>query len=185
MPEIPVPDEVIEARSKAEIQRAATFKKLGTTEKFVHTTKKLFLNWYKLIQTVHSLKFPFENSLEPPIPQIVTPPFAKQKNHKNAHRPIMKLGDEFPKYTYSCHWDYVDDFFNIKNTICCDSTLYKKSAGNACCGNEIYSKRKQFCCWNPNFPKIGELSLNVGLFDQKSRVSWITKKDTKVSWKLF
>ena len=68
----------------------------------------------------------------------------------------MKLGDEFPKYTYSCHWDYVDDFFNIKNTICCDSTLYKKSAGSACCGNEIYSKRKQFCCWNPDFPKIGD-----------------------------
>ena len=44
MPEIPVPEEVVEARSKAEIQRAATFKKLGTTEKFVHTTKTLFLN---------------------------------------------------------------------------------------------------------------------------------------------
>ena len=102
------------------------------------------------------MKFSLENSLKPPIPQIVTPPFAKQKNHKNAQRPIMKLGDEFPKYTYSCHWDYVDDFFNIKNTICCDSTLYKKSAGNACCGNEIYSKRKQFCCWNPDFPKIGD-----------------------------
>ena len=42
MPPIPIPDEVIEARSRAQIERAKTFKKLGTTEKFVHTTKTPF-----------------------------------------------------------------------------------------------------------------------------------------------
>ena len=42
MPPIPIPDEVIEARSRAQIERAKTFKTLGTTEKFVHTTKKPF-----------------------------------------------------------------------------------------------------------------------------------------------
>ena len=128
-----------------------------------------------------ALKFSLENSLKPPIPQIVTPPFAKQKNHKNAQRPIMKLGDEFPKYTYSCHWDYVDDFFNIKNTICCDSTLYKKSAGNACCGNEIYSKRKQFCCWNPDFPKIGDKKKS-GIQNFRATSMLLTDVGDKMCW---
>ena len=42
MPEIPIPDKVLEARSRAAIERQATFKTLGTTEKFVHTTKAWF-----------------------------------------------------------------------------------------------------------------------------------------------
>ena len=42
MPPIPIPDEVIQARSRQAIERQATFKKLGTTEKYVHTTKARF-----------------------------------------------------------------------------------------------------------------------------------------------
>ena len=42
MPPIPIPDEIQQARSRAQIERERTFKTLGTTEKFVHTTKAPF-----------------------------------------------------------------------------------------------------------------------------------------------
>ena len=76
------------------------------------------------------------------------PPFARQVDLEKATRPISEFNVDIPgvhKYQFSCDWDQ-NDFFNLKNTVCCDGNLYQKSGGAACCGSRAYSQRKQFCC---------------------------------------
>ena len=76
------------------------------------------------------------------------PPFARQIDLEKATRPISEFNVNVPgvhKYQFSCDWDQ-NDFFNLKNTVCCDGKLYRKSGGASCCGTRAYSQRKQFCC---------------------------------------
>ena len=95
MPKLPELPSVIKARRES----AKTWEILGTTEKFSWTTKK------------------------PPLP-YATPPFALQ-THPSKKRPIINLpGADKSKYSCSLEPNTLD-FFNIKNTFCCDGIAHR------------------------------------------------------------